>query len=199
MDYCRSVMSEDKKRRVDRFRSENDKKRTITGELLARQMIASQCRISPENITFSLTEKGKPFVPDLPVKFSISHSGEYVLCTVSDCSVGADIEKLRNVNDRLIYRVCAENEKRYVAEKGISQAEKNRRFMRVWTGKEAYFKYLGTGITALKEVDIFDDAIQRKMTCFYYDNYTVSIFVDCIPVMQDKTSFQKLKFRGQQN
>ena len=45
-----SLMSKEKQKRVDRFRFEDDRKRTVTGEMLTRLAIAEWCKVKPENI-----------------------------------------------------------------------------------------------------------------------------------------------------
>lgn len=54
-DKWYSLMNEDKKRRVDRFRFGDDKKRTVAGEMLACKAIAEWCGVPEENIVFDKT------------------------------------------------------------------------------------------------------------------------------------------------
>ncbi len=90
-------------------------------------------------------------------------------------TVGIDIERIRDVDERLIRYVCSEKELEYVFA-GNNQNETTKRFFRIWTVKEAYFKCLGTGITNLKSICIFDDEIKQKSESFYYQDYAVSIY-----------------------
>ena len=189
MEGCRRMMSESKRQRVERMRFEVDRRRTVAGELLARRMIASRCGVAPSDIIFRLAEKGKPYAEGLPVEFSLSHSGELVLCAMSDRPVGADVEKIHEVRDRLISYVCTDEERCFVTADGVSCEEKMRRFYRVWTGKEAYYKYLGTGITVPLDVNTFDSEIRRRMTFFYFGEYAVSIFCDCECMMKEIQAF----------
>ena len=88
-----SLMSVEKKQRVDRFRLVDDKKRTVAGEMLARKAIAEWGGIAPESITFGTKEHGKPYAKDLAVEFNVSHSGDMVVCAVDDKPIGIDIER----------------------------------------------------------------------------------------------------------
>ena len=169
-----SLLSDEKRERVDCFRFEDDKKRSVFGEMLARKMIAEKSGVSEESLEFSVTELGKPYLTEPEVHFSISHSGDYVLCAVSDTPVGADIEKTRPVEERLIRRVCTDEEASFVLE-GSDAAERLRRFFRVWTAKEAFFKCRGTGITDLKSVSIFEEPLSQIET-FYHEDYAISIY-----------------------
>ena len=176
--FCLSLMTEQRKRAVNRFHFPDDRKRTVAGELLAKRMLSDRCGIEIEKIVFDRSEKGKPFAVGLSAAFSVSHSGALVLCAVSSRPVGADIEKHRSVNDRLIRYACAQGEWEYVTAAGISDDEKQRRFFRVWTGKEAYYKYTGTGITSMHGVDIFNPALQSRITYFQRGDYAVSLFCE---------------------
>ena len=176
---CLSIMPEERRRSVERYRFEADRKRTTAGELLARRMLSQRCGVRPEEITICRTERGKPYAKGMAVHFNVSHSGDLVLCAVSDSSIGADIERIRPVSDRLMQRVCNDAEYAYVTEDSISAEEKNRRFILLWTGKEAYSKYLGTGIVSVADADVLSKELQSGLTQFFYEGYAVSIFSDC--------------------
>ena len=170
-----ALMSDEKKARVDRYRFEADKQRTVIGEMLARRMIAAACGIPEEAIRFDIADGGKPYTASAPVHFSISHSGNYVLCAVSDEPIGADIEKLRPVEDRLIAFVCTEEEAAHVAE-AADEAQRERRFFRIWTAKEACFKYRGTGIGDFKSIDTMDASTAQHLQTDFHGEYAVSIY-----------------------
>lgn len=109
-------------------------------------------------------EKGKPFLEGLPGVFiSISHSGEYAFCAVSDKNCGADAEKIREFDERL--RGVA---KRYFPGKSIVNAEE---FFREWTSMEAYGKYTGKGLAEArgrKSGGVYTES-------FITDGYAVSL------------------------
>ena len=55
----------------------------------------------------ALTEKGKPYFPDIPaVHFSISHTDGAVLAALSAAPVGVDVERLRPVGERVMRRLA---------------------------------------------------------------------------------------------
>ena len=59
------------------------------------------------------------------------------------------------------YKTLLPSEEEYIAY-GKDEEEKNIRLIEIWTFKEAYFKYMGTGITDFLSVDFFDEKILRK-------------------------------------
>lgn len=154
-----ALMSKDKQMRIDRFRFEDDKKRTVAGEMLVRKAIAEWCDVSEESIVFDKTEIGKPYVKDLPVEFNISHSGDMVVCAVDDKPVGIDVEKIRPIDLKLAKRICTDEELVYLfdhipTEQNFAYTtdqELLTRFFELWTAKEAYGKCIGAGMSEIRK------------------------------------------------
>ena len=168
--YWFSLMSKEKRQRVNNFRFSDDRKRTVVGEMLARQEISDWCSISPESIRFQIGEFGKPYAVDLPVEFNISHSGDIVVCAIHDKPIGIDIEKIQQVSRGIVHSVCNKNEYSYVVGSDEindtytpSQLE---RFFKVWTYKEAYLKMIGRGIEGLDKVDYTEHRYFYYKSCF---------------------------------
>ena len=139
-------MSNERKASV--VRMQNDKKRNlrICADALCRKAISEFCGVEADKICIELSPSGKPYAKNLPVHFSISHSGDIAVCAVSKDEIGVDIEKIRAVNPRTHERFCTESESEYIT------TAKNG-FFEIWTLKEAYFKCIGTGLGAdIKEV-----------------------------------------------
>lgn len=90
--------------------------------------------------------RGKPYLKNHPYYFSISHSGEYVLCVLSRQEIGADIQQHRGCDiGRLADRFFSEKEKAAL-ERGALNCEAKEAFFRLWARKEAYGKLTGDGI-----------------------------------------------------
>lgn len=173
------MMSKDKKQRVDKLCLNDDKKRTVVGEMLVRKAISELFSTPPESIVFGVKENGKPFAKDIPIEFNISHSGNMVVCAISDTPVGIDIEQIRPVDLSVAKRICTENELIYIFGKKpetlefkiSSDKEILRRFFKIWTTKEAYAKNIGAGIKSIKT-----DTSKILAETFYFDDYVLSIY-----------------------
>lgn len=174
-EYFFTLMSDEKKQRVNRFRFENDKKRTVFGEMLARKMISSACGIKEEKIVFGVKENGKPFAKNAAIQFNISHSADFVACAVSDTPVGIDIEKIDKNRELPIDFVCGKNEREYILG-ADSESEIRKRFFEIWTKKEAYSKFTGEGISSLKKVNTLEKDFRARCETFFKDGYAVSIY-----------------------
>lgn len=141
LDTWFAAMSEERKKSVMRLQNENKRKAKIAADNLCRLAISEHCAVDAKSIKISLSEDGKPFAVDCNVNFNISHSGNWVICAVSENEIGIDIEKIRSVNPRAAEKFACAEELKYIAshENG---------FFEIWTLKEAYFKCIGTGLGA---------------------------------------------------
>lgn len=92
--------------------------------------------------TIHHTPEGKPQFADGP-EFSISHCKEAIAVAVDEHPIGIDVESIRTVSSSLMEYTMNEQECALIR----SSAESDRAFIRLWTQKEAYLKYLGTGIS----------------------------------------------------
>ena len=89
------------------------------------------------------TKLGKPYFPDSPVHFSITHTSRHVFCALSDRPVGIDAEEL----DRPIKLSLAE---KILSPGELSQfqaaQDKQRALLTFWVLKEAAAKCSGEGL-----------------------------------------------------
>lgn len=86
---------------------------------------------------------GKPYLPALPdLHFSITHSGAYWMCAVSDSPVGLDLQAHQDCKrETLSRRFFHPAEDEYLRRRDYAD------FFDLWAAKESYLKYTGQGIT----------------------------------------------------
>lgn len=188
------LMSVEKQQRVDRFRFENDKKRTVAGEMLARKAISEWCNIEKNCIVFNKSKYGKPYAVGLSVEFNISHSGDMVVCAVGNVPVGIDIEQIRPIDLSVAKHICKRNELLYIF--GGTPNKKDfcfttncnilTRFFEIWTKKEALLKCEGKGLSLhFPEIDN-KHYIVKTILCAN-EKYVLSICCHSSNVTQDNT------------
>ena len=108
----------------------------------------ADCFMRPETvreIRILENEHGRPYLPDFPdIHFSLSHSGDRVMCAVSRSPVGCDVEEaeeteadLRRI--RYVARCLTESER----ELALTDPSA---FYRIWTLKESFVKMTGQGL-----------------------------------------------------
>lgn len=135
--------------RFQAYRREVDRRRFLTGRVLAKRVLGAQLGLAPDAVRFDATceDCGKPHgKPKLAgVEFSISHSGERVGLAVTSAPVGLDVEsETRTAEDNLI--AYALNETERAALRGLGDDERARAFYGYWTRKEALMKATGRGL-----------------------------------------------------
>lgn len=173
-----SRLSETRKLRVDRYKRQDDKKRSLAGEILVNKLLLEKFKT---NAILNVGENGRPFLSDTKYSVSIAHCSDIAVCAVSEIPVGIDIEQIKDISYSLINRVCVEDELNYVLQESDARKDDRKitdknvleRFFEIWTGKEAWFKKIGTGITDLKSVNVLN--LERKV--FAIDDYIITIVV----------------------
>ena len=131
----RAMVSGEKRARIDRFRFEADRRRSLLGDALARTMLAEVTGIAADALILRADEYGKPYAENAPGSFfNISHSGNCVACIVADEPCGIDVEEIGEVDDDVAEQCFTTGEKLSLAG---GPAE---RFHEIWTVKEAYSK-----------------------------------------------------------
>ncbi|MBO7377644.1 MAG: 4'-phosphopantetheinyl transferase superfamily protein, partial [Clostridia bacterium] len=122
------------------------KKTSLFAGLLIRAALSEEgAAVSPSLPLFvRYGTFGKPYI-DGQKRFSIIPSGNIVAVAVADFEIGLDVEKVREIDhDDLSRRALSLGEIRDLT--FLSRDEKSEKFLSFWTAKEAYFKYLGTGV-----------------------------------------------------
>lgn len=128
------------------FRNKGVALRRILGEALAVEALERYRGLSSGSFRIARGEKGKPFIVDREnVFFNISHSGDYVVCAVSDEEIGADIEKRGKARMEVAGRFFHKQEVREL--EIVPDSERNGLFYDYWSIKESFLKYIGTGLT----------------------------------------------------
>lgn len=112
------------------------------GEALVKRALADYTNFKGDTPVIKRGKHGKPFFENVPVSFSISHSGEIWVCLMADSNVGVDIQLCKNVKyEKISERFFTKNEVEFIKKQGIKS------FFEVWTKKEAFVKYTGNGFS----------------------------------------------------
>jgi 4'-phosphopantetheinyl transferase len=148
-------LSEDERRRADRFLDGEARSRFIVGRKLARQILAEHLGVSPAAVEFVISPRGKPGLRVSGFHFNLSHAGDIVLLGLAWCEIGVDVERIRRdrITASLARRVFGERERELIA---ASTGPERMRFQ-FWVRKEACLKAAGTGLVAdLASIDVGD-------------------------------------------
>lgn len=107
-------------------------------------------------IRYRTGPNGKPYFEELPLHFSLSHSGSMVMLAISEREIGADVQEITGKDwKKLSERFFSEEEKTYLRrleENSPKRAEDE--FHRLWCLKEAYGKWTGEGVGPYLDIPI---------------------------------------------
>ena len=115
-----------------------------TAELLLNRSL-EQCTNVQTPVQYHRNEHGKPYLTDTSeIYVNWSHSGDYVLCAVSDSEVGIDLQKMdREPGNNLVRKALTLQEQK--AYEQMAPERQKKRFYEYWSVKESFLKALGTG------------------------------------------------------
>ncbi len=175
--------------KIDRLRSEQDKRRSLAAGLLTDYML-QQYGLRERDVTHILGRNDKPSIKELEeqgVQFSLSHAGDYAVIAWTDPldgqdfgsgvtiprAIGIDIEQTKPVKDSLVRYSL--NDEEYAEWQSLPAEEKDAAFIRLWTCKEAQLKATGEGIAGMKKMKM--DSEDHFSTIKIGENYVLSIYV----------------------
>ncbi|UVT94204.1 4'-phosphopantetheinyl transferase superfamily protein [Streptococcus mutans] len=149
------LIEEEDRKQILRYQFWQDRQRSLLGHLLSRYAIVQEYALTNKEIQIRRHAYGKPYIKDYSqIHYNISHSGEWVVVAIGKSPIGIDVENRREDWDLIGERVFSESEKYW------SQNSYKRKAI-LWTIKEAYVKYLGTGLS--KSLNSFSIYIKRKI------------------------------------
>jgi len=157
---------EEKKKRILKQKNRRKAEAMLVGEVLAKLAVKEQFEINIESQKFEKSKTGKPYLSGYPdVHFSISHSGDIVVCAVSSSSVGIDVEKIKRVKESVKEKVSLQSELERIK-------DSDEEFIKLWTQKEAVVKKYGTGIAG---GDFKNCLKNEKVTSKKFEDYIISV------------------------
>lgn len=159
------------------YRFPVDRKLSLYAALLVRMELSRLSGIPASELLFHSRSNHKPLLLSAPqYHFSFSHTKNFILCCISpDGAVGADAERITDAPFEVMDTVFHSAEKQYVLSPAAT--ERNRAFYEIWTKKEAYTKFLGTGLAEnLRSVNTLRPDYKLSFHTWKQDEYMCSVF-----------------------
>ena len=149
-----ATLSLEERERAARFGTAALRERYITGRAVLRHLLGMALSMPPSKVPIARGRRGRPVVADAHlIDFNVSHTrgiGVFALGTglPGHLRIGVDVEhEERPVRvDRLARKLLTPMERQ--AFLPLSGSERQQRFVRVWTCKEAMSKATGDGLAA---------------------------------------------------
>lgn len=140
-------------RKILRFHRWQDAQLSLLGRVLLFDGL-EPFNLSKDNIKIEYSKYCKPYLKDKGVEFNISHSGELVVCVISDqSSLGVDLELKKHIEIEAFKHLMTDSEWCAIS----SSSNELDAFYRYWTQKEALVKAIGKGFSLpLNSIEILD-------------------------------------------
>lgn len=160
IDSLARILSQDELARARLIQSKPGKGRFVSGRGILRLILSRYLGVTPEEISFGYGSQGKPFLvkpsEHSGIEFSLSHSKDSMILGITlDQTIGVDAEYSTHLPEAqvLARRFFSDEENRWV--QSLAGNARDEAFFRIWTGKEAFLKAKGLGLTQrLSEIDI---------------------------------------------
>lgn len=155
--------------RLDKLSLPEKRRQSIGVELLLNYAVKTVCPEAEIPLCIDADEHGKPMLKNIPFFISLSHSGVYAACAISDSEVGLDIEAKAEYKPAVVKRFFTSLE----ADMIDKAEDKNFEFAKIWTSKECGLKYTGQGLSrSLKSVQLMPNGC----LCLEPENILLNLF-----------------------
>jgi 4'-phosphopantetheinyl transferase len=164
-DYI-SLLSTTEQKRILGYRRWQDAHLSLFGKLLVMQGLILYGYKKEKILELNYTSYHRPFFVDGP-EFNISHSGNYVICVISDSAkIGTDIEKISEIDLNEFNSCWTDKEFKNIMANSLPFNQ----FYHYWTRKEALIKADGRGMNLpLKKIDVCQgSAVVEDKEWFFY-------------------------------
>ena len=144
-----------RRQKIDKLKNAEDKKRSLAAAI-ALNAALKEYGLEERSMEYELGKQGKPYFRNQPeIHFSISHSGDYAICSIGSHEIGNDIERVRSGREKVAQRFFAKEELDWIYDAESSDtskrsdisAERDDKIFRIWTMKESFLKVTGLGMS----------------------------------------------------
>lgn len=177
-DNVAEILDEKEKKRASSFKTIRAKNQFLLARSVAKNAIGKLMGISPGEVSFNISDNGKPFLRNDPsIHFSISHNCSGVAVAISNTNIGVDLEDIDRRGEpwkragAFLSRAAEE-----FVSRGIDEGEKKSRFTLLWCAAEALAKY--------NDSSIFVERNNQHIVDFFRGGNTRSLFCRLIDVSQ---------------
>jgi 4'-phosphopantetheinyl transferase len=158
----RQLLSQDERRREERFYFARDRRRFVVSRALLRTVLSRYAPTPPRDWRFATNRYGRPRIVnhgerEQAIGFNLSHTSEVVLLAVSRiAALGVDVEFVRATVAvcEMANRFFATPER--AALRALRPEAQTDRFFEYWTLKESYIKARGMGLSIPLDSFAFD-------------------------------------------
>lgn len=167
----------DYQEKIKRYRRWQDAQLSLLGKILLFKGVEEIYRDNPYDKVIKHTKYNKPYFDDNLIRFNISHSGDIVVCAMSNkFEIGIDIEIVTDLEIHDFKSQFTDNEWHKI----VLHHNKREAFFDYWTQKEAVIKSHGHGLTIpLESFEIFDNTTHINGEKYYLQKIKIDDQYKC--------------------
>lgn len=143
------------------YRREADRRRGLYGKYLLHYAYHEVMGRTAFPLETECGKYGKPYIKGQDFCYNISHSENVIVCAAADYEVGIDTEAVSNITLDMKEIICRNGEDKNLPKEESAAIEY---LCKLWTVKESYVKWLGTGFS-MPFGSISADVTGERMTC----------------------------------
>lgn len=167
-----------------------DKGYPMIKDAARRYALESGLNFDFEQVQIVREERGKPYFADLPLEFSLTHSGQLWMCLFSQQPCGIDLQQVRSCEyEKIAGRQFAEEEQHYVKLWGLAG------FIDLWVRKEAFCKCTGQGffteMPSMVDADsnLCEEVIWKEKN-YYFTEIPIAADLKCVVCGEEKMDIE---------
>lgn len=147
-DFFYPYVSEESLGRINGYGCPKVRRTKLLGEMVVRKVAQRLRGGLLTDYEILQGQYGKPYFQHVhpALFFNISHSGDYLVVAFSDQEVGVDIERIGNARMEVARRFFHPVEVDEL--EGTEEPLRTVLFFRLWSVKESFLKYVGSGLSA---------------------------------------------------
>ncbi|MDE6663064.1 MAG: 4'-phosphopantetheinyl transferase superfamily protein [Lachnospiraceae bacterium] len=135
-----------RRQKIALLKNVKDKMRSLAAAV-ALNTALKEYGLEERTMEYDVGKQGKPYFRYNPeIRFSLSHSGDYAICSIGTHETGNDIELIKSGRERVAKRFFATEELDWIYETQDPR-ERDNRIFRIWTMKESFLKVTGRGMS----------------------------------------------------
>lgn len=165
-----SQLPEFYQKKIHMFRRWEDAQLALLGKTLLQKGLSDYGFNANSLNHIQFSREGRPYLEE-PIDFNISHSGNYVLCAISQHGrVGIDVEQVKPLDLSHYRSVFTTKEWKSI----IHASSPLTNFYMYWTIKEAIIKACGKGLsTPLDQFEVLSSPVEMEQKLWYYHHISL--------------------------
>ncbi len=157
---------------------------------LLRYVMLLECDMDIDSLKRVYGAHGKPYFKEIDRCFNLSHTDTMVVCATGESEIGVDCQRITKVNINTVKKVFTD----YECKAFLLSCEPEAFFASTWSFKEAFVKFLGTGIRY--KLDSFSLEGEKSVFALYENLKVVQKKIENVYITAIENGAKKIKIEN---